>query len=106
KPSLCHQPDDASKQADYKNRHRQYDYDPEPNAWQSGQLLGHRLAHDGGERRDGDVPSNVEGDLRTKRKSSAMQKEVCQSALANRTSEQATKRNIQSHYHNNTNGRH
>src|SRR5215831_1365751 len=46
KPSLCHQPDDASKQADHKDRHQQRAYDPEPNAGQSAQLLGHRLAHE------------------------------------------------------------
>src|SRR5262249_37217175 len=37
---------------------------------------------------------------------SAMQEEVWRSPLANRTSNPTTKRNIQSHYDNNTNGRH
>jgi hypothetical protein len=43
---MLHQPDDASKQADHKDRHQQRDHDPEPNAWQSAQFLGHRLSHE------------------------------------------------------------
>jgi hypothetical protein len=43
---MHHQLDDASKQADHKDRHQQRDYDPEANAWQSAQFLGHRLAHE------------------------------------------------------------
>jgi hypothetical protein len=42
---LHHQPDDASNQADHKNRHQQRNYDPDHNARQSAQLLGHRLVH-------------------------------------------------------------
>jgi hypothetical protein len=42
-----HQPDDASKQAGHKDRHQQRDCDPERNARQSAQFLGHRLAHEG-----------------------------------------------------------
>ena len=39
-------PSNSSKQADHKDRHQQCDCDPERNARQSAQLLGHRLAHE------------------------------------------------------------
>jgi len=54
---------------------------PIPNCFANGYLA------NGGKRRDGNVPSNAEVDPRTKRSPSAMQEEVCQSALASRTSE-------------------
>ena len=43
---MHHQPNDASKQADHKDRRQQRVYDPEHNAPQSAQLLGHRLMHE------------------------------------------------------------